>query len=867
MASPCTNDPNEVISAVVGIQTAEENFEQELDEAVDTATENADKFDDFVNGTDTQTVQLGEGAPTPTIRNTVRQMMSAASELPNADVSGKSSTANGGSTMRTLAERFGDIVNAKNFGAKGDGATDDTAAFTAALAAGERVFVPAGTYAVSKDVPLERCYGYGSLKFSSGREISLDGVMEADSVSQLFLQEINPSTNEGFQDICIIDDYIFACRPVDDGVKIAKYELNFNVNTTYSIGARAGTQASVEYELGLSSHGEGVHGYKDENGDIWLYVPYNPVSGSYGFYKIKWSDTSTPTYAAYTVDVLPNQAQCAVSHDGRYLVFVRSTNIDTFASYGIYSNQFFVYNREEIENSSSALPIANFNVPRTGSFNVRSGLDCDGRYIYLITSSETFGKPQNIAAFTFSGEIAKSWKVDAWTACFPDDVRNGDGTRYLTEHEAEGICIYKDMLVFYAKAYFTTPSSGGYCTYDGVTFVARKSSTGKNPCLEPAYWTPTSATITGVAAWDATATYASPSAIVHHKFICALAPKGRYAKEYPVNIRFYNTDVSAIHGEAGLVVSEGENSGIIFARKSSQTNRVLPRLTVRDDAFVLSQTTKYTSAPSNGREAVIEKSGDDSFLAIRSHGGPVAQGAVFYMYPCETMQSTDSYYGGIRCWTGGSETFRALKESFTLLKNLLPSSNNSISLGSSSVKWKNVYCATGAFNGSDRRLKQNIDEVDETVMRAWSRVSFKVFKFIDAVQEKGEEAARLHVGVIAQEIVEAFASEGLDAFRYGLVGWNSFEDQYEDVDVEDEPAVYDENGLMLSEAKTHFEKTLVSAAHDEYIVRYSEILALECAYQRWLGEKRDARIAELEARLNKNSGNSPAPSGASSNNL
>lgn len=67
-----------------------------------------------------------------------------------ADVSGRTVTASGSTTARTLAARFADVVNVRDFGAVGDGVADDTAAIQAALSAGKRrVEFPDGTYRVT----------------------------------------------------------------------------------------------------------------------------------------------------------------------------------------------------------------------------------------------------------------------------------------------------------------------------------------------------------------------------------------------------------------------------------------------------------------------------------------------------------------------------------------------------------------------------------------------------------------------------------------------------------------------------------------------------------------------------------------------
>lgn len=72
-------------------------------------------------------------------------------------------------TDRPLADRFGDVVNIKDFGAIGDGVTNNTAAVNAAVAYANKLsgpaclFIPVGTYLVDA-IPNIPCYGPGSLK-------------------------------------------------------------------------------------------------------------------------------------------------------------------------------------------------------------------------------------------------------------------------------------------------------------------------------------------------------------------------------------------------------------------------------------------------------------------------------------------------------------------------------------------------------------------------------------------------------------------------------------------------------------------------------------------------------------------------------
>jgi hypothetical protein len=165
-----------------------------------------------------------------------------------------------------------------------------------------------------------------------------------------------------------------------------------------------------------------------------------------------------------------------------------------------------------------------------------------------------------------------------------------------------------------------------------------------------------------------------------------------------------------------------------------------------------------------------------------------------------------SYYDGT------AQKVRIGSEGDVRVANSIRGFNNNVqSCGVPAARWTEVFAVNGVINTSDATYKQQIQEVSESVLRAWGNVKVKQYKFNHAVDAKGEKA-RWHHGVIAQEVKEAFENEGLDAFEYGVLCYDSWEDELDD------------NG------------NIINPSGSSYGIRYEEALAIECAYQRWRAE-------------------------------
>ncbi len=165
----------------------------------------------------------------------------------------------------------------------------------------------------------------------------------------------------------------------------------------------------------------------------------------------------------------------------------------------------------------------------------------------------------------------------------------------------------------------------------------------------------------------------------------------------------------------------------------------------------------------------------------------------------ETSTDTEDEYQ-IVIGTGTTSGSISHKFKFTAAGHFKPSNNNSQKLGNTGAIWSQLYAGTATINTSDIREKQDIEEISEAEKRVATvlKSKLKKFKFKNAVAEKGNDA-RIHFGIVAQEIKAAFEAEKLDPATYGMF-------------------CYDEEFETDNEGN----KTKVS---DTYGVRYSELFA------------------------------------------
>lgn len=157
-----------------------------------------------------------------------------------------------------------------------------------------------------------------------------------------------------------------------------------------------------------------------------------------------------------------------------------------------------------------------------------------------------------------------------------------------------------------------------------------------------------------------------------------------------------------------------------------------------------------------------------------------------------------------------------------------PFIDKTYSVGTASLRASVIYAGTGTINTSDAREKTAPLAIDDAVLDAWGDVQIIAFQWLESIRNKGEDGARWHFGVIAQQVRDAFDARGLDGTRYGLLCYDEWDDQLEQVIGDD--------GEPTGEMKQ------VVVAGNRWGIRPDQCLFLEAAYQRRRCDRIEERL-------------------------
>lgn len=105
---------------------------------------------------------------------------------------------------------------------------------------------------------------------------------------------------------------------------------------------------------------------------------------------------------------------------------------------------------------------------------------------------------------------------------------------------------------------------------------------------------------------------------------------------------------------------------------------------------------------------------------------------------------------------------------------LAPETTQVRNLGSAALEWDNIYLVNSPVVSSDENYKHDIRDINEAERRIAIALKSKMKAFRHNHAE-GDDA-RIHIGVIAQQVRDAFEAENLDASDYGMFCKDILED-------------------------------------------------------------------------------------------
>lgn len=150
-----------------------------------------------------------------------------------------------------------------------------------------------------------------------------------------------------------------------------------------------------------------------------------------------------------------------------------------------------------------------------------------------------------------------------------------------------------------------------------------------------------------------------------------------------------------------------------------------------------------------------------SFVAVNYRIGLNASGSTAHTFFIGGSTAAELTASGLTVVGAGTFTSGISASGQSEMRTILPQADATYDLGSLAFtrRWANIYLINSPSVSSDGRLKDEIADLTKAELRAAAKIKVRTFKM----------GGKKKVGYIAQEIIEAMKSEGLDAFEYSLV--------------------------------------------------------------------------------------------------
>ena len=110
------------------------------------------------------------------------------------------------------------------------------------------------------------------------------------------------------------------------------------------------------------------------------------------------------------------------------------------------------------------------------------------------------------------------------------------------------------------------------------------------------------------------------------------------------------------------------------------------------------------------------------------------------------------------------------------LNSVHPLYDNLTSGGIPNARYSVLYSAAGVITTSDGTEKTKPENISDVLLDIGDKIEIITYKWLHAIISKGEDLARWHFGVIAQQVRDAFEERGLDGCEYGLLCYDKWED-------------------------------------------------------------------------------------------